>query len=211
MNNAFRFDRTLYVLIGLVLLGQLMLAGCWQSVDSQTSTEGQVELQEQPLPSDDADDVVSPMEETTSTTSEADTTSGASTTPPTTTTTSGSVSEETTPSVQAEEEETPAPESVYVDGTYTSSASYETPVGSESIQVSLTVKGDVVTGLTVTPMAKDPTSQNYQALFISGINAQVVGKSLASLSGFGPVNGSSLTPIGFQAAVASIKGQAASL
>ncbi|EKD93088.1 MAG: hypothetical protein ACD_28C00246G0001 [uncultured bacterium] len=72
----------------------------------------------------------------------------------------------------------------------------------------LTVENDVVTGLTVTNQAADPTSKNFQDLFILGINSLVVGKSLDSLTAFSAVNGSSLTPIGFNAALVTVKAQA---
>lgn len=97
----------------------------------------------------------------------------------------------------------------YKDGTYAAVGDYTSPGGSESIDVSLTIKDSVVTDATVTAKAVNPNSKEYQAKFISGYKAEVVGKSLAQLQ-LGAVAGSSLTPKGFNDALADIKTQAAS-
>lgn len=93
----------------------------------------------------------------------------------------------------------------YVDGTYTQSGSYESPAGPESVTVTVTVKDDVVTGLTVTPNAVHETSQQFQGKFVAGINALVVGKKIDEIGGFAQVNGSSLTPQGFAEAFGAVK------
>lgn len=97
--------------------------------------------------------------------------------------------------------------SIYKDGTYTVTASYNSPAGTESIGVSLTLKNGIITDATVTPLAKHPTSERYQEMFISGYKAYVIGKDIATLN-LGVVSGSSLTPIGFNNALAQIKAQA---
>ena len=94
--------------------------------------------------------------------------------------------------------------SKYKNGTYTASASYRTPESSEKIEIQVVVSNDTISGLTVTQKAVDRESQQYINLFKNGVNAQVVGKKLDEVS-LGRVNGSSLTPIGFNAALNSIK------
>lgn len=97
----------------------------------------------------------------------------------------------------------------YTDGTYQATGSYMTPEGTQSILVSLVVANDIVTQATVTSQATGGTSKMWQAKFISGVQAQVVGKKLASLH-LTKVSGSSLTPIGFNSAVSDIQNQAKS-
>ncbi len=110
---------------------------------------------------------------------------------------------------------TPAPadttdeSSMYEDGTYTASGTYASPAGPESIAVTLTITDDVVSSVSIAKNATNPTSQNFQGLFASGISAQIVGKSLADIGNYSSVNGSSLTPNGFDSALASIKADAA--
>ena len=99
--------------------------------------------------------------------------------------------------------------SVYEDGTYTASGSYASPAGPESIAVTLTIKNDVVSSVSVSSPSANPTSKNFQTVFASGISGQVVGKSLDEIGGYSSVNGSSLTPNGFDSALASIKADAA--
>ena len=95
----------------------------------------------------------------------------------------------------------------YKDGTYTETGDYQTPGGAESVTVKLAVKDDVVTAVSVTGSGRDANSQHYQAAFEGGVAAVVVGKKLATLD-VGAVAGSSLTPNGFNAAVAKIRSDA---
>lgn len=96
----------------------------------------------------------------------------------------------------------------YLDGSYTETGAYQSPAGPENVKVVVTVSGDVVTGVTVTPMAVNETSVKFQGQFVAGINALVVGKKLDEIGGFAQVNGSSLTPKGFDSALAAIKADA---
>lgn len=98
---------------------------------------------------------------------------------------------------------------IYEDGSYTATGSYASPAGPESVAVTLTVENDVVTGVSVVKNATNATSKQFQELFASGISAQVVGKSLDEIGDYSSVNGSSLTPNGFDSALASIKADAA--
>lgn len=98
-------------------------------------------------------------------------------------------------------------DSAYNDGTYAADGFYRSPAGAEEIHVSLTLNDDIVTAVNVEGTATNPKSKMMQGQFIAGINAQVVGKPIDSLS-LGVVNGSSLTPKGFMDAVAKIKTEA---
>lgn len=99
--------------------------------------------------------------------------------------------------------------SAYKDGTYSAMGNYVSPGGAESVEVTLVLKEDVVSDVTVVSKANNPASKNWQARFISGVKAEVVGKKIDTLS-LSVVSGSSLTPVGFMDALAKIKVQAES-
>jgi len=96
----------------------------------------------------------------------------------------------------------------YENGTYEAEGGYQSPGGNEAILVSLTVEGDVVTAVTVTPEATSGNAAQYQKAFASGIGAEVVGQDIDSLN-VTKVAGSSLTSGGFNAALETIKADAA--
>ena len=106
--------------------------------------------------------------------------------------------------------EASANEMVYIDGSYSASGSYAAPPGQETVSISLTLAGDVITSVTVTPSSANQTSMEYQNKFADGIASIVNGVKLEELGAVGRVNGSSLTGAGFSAAVNAIKAQAAS-
>jgi uncharacterized protein with FMN-binding domain len=93
----------------------------------------------------------------------------------------------------------------YADGTYTATGRY----GSlpSSIAVSVTLVDDVITAVTVTPRATDPTSLDYQTRFAQAIPALVVGRNIDEVN-LSRVAGSSGTPEGFNAAIQRIKAEA---
>ena len=97
--------------------------------------------------------------------------------------------------------------SVYKDGTYTTTGTYDSPAGYETIRVTLTLSHDIVTSASVTNMAGDHTSSRYQDRFIGGYQPYVVGKNINTIN-LGVISGSSLTPIGFNNALISIKAKA---
>jgi uncharacterized protein with FMN-binding domain len=97
--------------------------------------------------------------------------------------------------------------STYKDGTYSADGSYNSPGGPDSISVTLTLKNDIVTDTNVVPNPGDRTSARYQNMFVSGYKQYVIGKDITSLN-LGKISGSSLTPIGFDNALAKIKAQA---
>jgi uncharacterized protein with FMN-binding domain len=97
----------------------------------------------------------------------------------------------------------------YTDGTYEASGDYTDGGGqTETVDVSITLAGDVITAVEVTGDAKSPTSERYQSEFIDGIADVVVGKSIDEIS-VDKVAGSSLTSGGFNEAVEEIKADAA--
>jgi uncharacterized protein with FMN-binding domain len=126
-------------------------------------------------------------------------TPAATTTPPPTST---PATPTTTPPVDV-----PRQASVYKDGTYSATGSYMSPGGYDQIAVTLTLKNDLIISVSATPEAGDNTSAKYQNKFISGYQQYVVGKNIANVN-LTAVSGSSLTPKGFDDALAQIKSQA---
>ena len=105
--------------------------------------------------------------------------------------------------------ETSTETSTYKDGEYTESGSYQSPNGTESVDVTLTIADDVVTAVEVVGHGDNPDSKHYQGEFIGGIDAAVVGKKLDDIA-VTKVAGSSLTSGGFTEALDAIKVDAAS-
>ena len=99
------------------------------------------------------------------------------------------------------------PNGTYKDGTYNARGSYQSPAGSESIDVELTLKDGVISDVTVTGDGLSPTSKEYQGKFIDGVKNAVVGKKINGLK-LDRVAGSSLTPKGFDNALSQIQTQA---
>ena len=96
----------------------------------------------------------------------------------------------------------------YKDGSYTEDGEYNSPGGEEKVEVKVTLADGVITAVTVTSDASnDPTGKQYQAQFIKGISGEVVGKKIDNLS-VSKVSGSSLTSMGFNAAITKIKADA---
>jgi uncharacterized protein with FMN-binding domain len=98
---------------------------------------------------------------------------------------------------------------VYADGDYSATGSYQSPGGTEKIDVELTLAGDKITDLTVTPAPVSPNGEVFQAKFVSGINDLVVGKDIDTIV-VDKVAGSSLTSGGFLDALNQIKADAVS-
>jgi uncharacterized protein with FMN-binding domain len=95
--------------------------------------------------------------------------------------------------------------SKYADGTYTATGQYGGLPS--SIGVSVTLVDDVITAVTVTPRATDPTSLDYQRRFAQAVPALVVGRNIDEVN-LSKVAGSSGTPDGFNAAIQRIKAEA---
>jgi uncharacterized protein with FMN-binding domain len=96
----------------------------------------------------------------------------------------------------------------YKDGTYSADGSYQTPETVEKISVSVTLSAGTVTKVSVTGDPQAAETRHYQAQFIGGIAAQVVGRKLDEIS-VDKVAGSSLTSKGFNQALATIRTEAA--
>jgi hypothetical protein len=79
--------------------------------------------------------------------------------------------------------------------------------GTESVEVSVTLAGDVVTAATFKGEATNPGSVKNQEKFATGYTSLVVGKKIDEIS-LTVVNGSSLTPVGFMDALAKVKTEA---
>jgi uncharacterized protein with FMN-binding domain len=95
----------------------------------------------------------------------------------------------------------------YKDGTYTATGNYTSPGGAESIEVTVTLADGVITDASVVSDAFRPESKMMQGQFISGFKAQVVGKKITDVK-LTKVSGSSLTPKGWNDAIAKIQAQA---
>jgi hypothetical protein len=97
----------------------------------------------------------------------------------------------------------------YANGSYTSTGRYVSPNGNEQIEVTLTLQDDIVTAANVVSKATNPNAKQFQGEFINSYKSQVIGKDIDSLN-LGKISGSSLTPKGFNDALAKIKSEAKS-
>ena len=99
-------------------------------------------------------------------------------------------------------------EPAYADGTYTAEGTYNTPESVETISVTVTLEGDVITDVQVEGDPQKSESEQYQGQFIGGISDVVVGQDIDEVS-VSRVAGSSLTSGGFNDAIETIKAEAA--
>jgi hypothetical protein len=128
-------------------------------------------------------------------------------TPVTTTTTTPTTATQPTP-VDIPKQTTPAPVTyAYTDGAYTATGSYRSPGGYDELGVNLTLHNDIITDVNVTLGANDNTSLRYQEMFVANYKQYVVGKDISTVH-LTKVSGSSLTPQGFNDALAQIESQA---
>jgi len=118
-----------------------------------------------------------------------------------TTGSNASTSVETTPTATIPES------SKYKDGTYTAMGSYNSPGGPDDVTLTVTLKGNIIIDSTLVNGSHDATSNRYQNMFISGYKQFVTGKNIDEVN-LTKVSGSSLTGIGFNAALSKIKAQA---
>ena len=125
--------------------------------------------------------------------------------------------EETTTGTDSGTAESAAPDSAddaatagsYTDGTYTESADYTSPGGTETVEVTVTLADGIITEVEAVGDGDNPNSKRYQGEFSDGIADVVVGKSIDEIS-VDKVAGSSLTSAGFNDAIDAIKADAAS-
>jgi hypothetical protein len=99
-----------------------------------------------------------------------------------------------------------APKTVYKNGTYTVSTSYNAPGRStHSVDATITIKDDVITASNVSYGGDNVnTSTEYQNKFSKGYQTQVIGKNLGTVS-LSRVGGASLTTNAFNKALAEVK------
>lgn len=102
---------------------------------------------------------------------------------------------------------TPVSQNQYKDGQYEAVGEYQSPAGAESLKVNLTLKDDMIVDVTATVMATKRESVEWQKKFVSGLKSAVMGKKLSEVN-LTKVSGSSLTPKGWNDAVAKILVQA---
>ena len=96
----------------------------------------------------------------------------------------------------------------YADGSYSASADYRTPSTTETLDVTVTLDGGIISDVEVVGHGTNPNSKRYQGEFIGGIADVVVGKSIDEIS-VDKVAGSSLSSGGFNDAIEQIKAEAA--
>jgi uncharacterized protein with FMN-binding domain len=97
--------------------------------------------------------------------------------------------------------------SSYKNGTYSATGNYQSPAGQEEIVVTITLKDGTIADSEFESKAVNTTSKKMQGLFATGYKTMVVGKALDEVT-LDVVNGSSLTPKGFEDALQKIKTEA---
>jgi hypothetical protein len=99
-----------------------------------------------------------------------------------------------------------APKTVYKNGTYTVSTSYNAPGRStHSVDATITIKDDIITASNVGFGGDNVnTSTEYQNKFSKGYQTQVIGKNIGTVS-LSRVGGASLTTNAFNKALAEVK------
>lgn len=96
----------------------------------------------------------------------------------------------------------------YKDGTYSAEGTYQTPGGRESIDVTVTLAGGIISDVSVSQNASSGEAAEYQEAFVSEYKTSVSGKNINDVS-LSRVAGASLTPLGFNNALDKIKSDAA--
>ena len=137
----------------------------------------------------------------TSSSSSSNTSQVATTTTPTATA--------TTPAATTTATATPtaSTSSGYKDGTYNATSNYDVPDGTNSLAVTLTIRGGTITDVKTTSNVSGRQSQRYVDSFNSSISSAVVGTPLASASQ-SRVGGASLTTSAFDDALQTITNNA---
>lgn len=115
--------------------------------------------------------------------------------------------EDSTAVVTPEDQTVNTPTYSYKNGTYSSNGKYVSPGGAEEIGVTLVLKNDVIEDVTVQTLATQPVSVKLQKVFADNYKPLVVGKKIDNVT-LDKVSGSSLTPKGWNDAIAKIKVQA---
>ncbi len=95
----------------------------------------------------------------------------------------------------------------YADGNYSAVGNYVSPAGQEEIYITLILRDGIIESATFEGRATHPTSRTLQDLFKEGFDQAVIGKNIDELN-ITVLNGSSLTPRGFNDALNKIKAEA---
>lgn len=95
----------------------------------------------------------------------------------------------------------------YKDGTYTGTASYMVPHGSNAISVTLTVKDGAIVSASAQHNYNDGESSRYVNSFDASLSSSVDGESLADIS-LHRIGGASLTTEAFSEVLDTIRSQA---
>jgi hypothetical protein len=94
----------------------------------------------------------------------------------------------------------------YRNGRFTANGNYSSPGGAESVRVTIELENGIVKNVEFEGQTSNSTSRRFHGFFESGLSAQVVGKNIEEIR-LGRVSGSSLTSIGFNAALENIKNE----
>lgn len=92
-------------------------------------------------------------------------------------------------------------------GQYTATGDYISPGGPENLTATLTLENNIITEAQVTISNDHPESKPYHDMFVNNYKTYVVGKNINEVN-LTKVSGSSLTPMGFNDALAKIIDQA---
>ena len=84
------------------------------------------------------------------------------------------------------------------DGTYQNNVSYASPGGLDTVGITLSVKGDVVTTVSLAPVETDPFSKGIIDSMAAALPGLVVGKKITELNLPHNIAGSSLTTAAFK-------------
>lgn len=191
--------------IVLIIVGLALAIGLGGYFLRPEEVASPVETAESPAPQETA----SVVPDTTPTSTPADTaTTSATPAAPTAPTTAPAVATPITPAPATPV--TPAtPKTTYADGAHTVNTAYRAPENlNHTMAVTLTLKGDVVTGSSITFGGdKKSESSKYQSRFMAAYESQVIGKKLDDIK-LSRVGGASLTTNGFNDALAKVKAAA---
>lgn len=96
----------------------------------------------------------------------------------------------------------------YKAGSYAVTGSYQSPAGPEELGVTISIdQNGIIQDAKTETLATHPASKKWQDTFAAGFSTEVIGKNINEVS-LDIVNGSSLTPKGFNDALQKIKTQA---
>ncbi len=140
---------------------------------------------------------------TTQSKSTAATSSGASAT----TTSQNTTTADVAATASAADTSSTAAATGYKDGTYTATATYYVPRGSNSMSAKVTVSGGKVTAVSVNHDYSDRESGMYIDSFESALQSAVVGKSIDGLS-LNRIGGATLTTQAFDDALTTVRNEA---